>query len=210
MIITGASKGLGKGCSNYFKDKYEVVTVHRSPGATFQGDLRDANFRKSIVDQVTPDVFINNAGGDCGDDYLAMLELNGVAATDLLLQFYNKMTTGHIFNIGSVAAHHYKWPNMDQKWIPYIAAKHMLSAASTRLSETRAKNIKVTLVEPEYISDTSVIPYSFPPTQYTDFQVDKFTPLRTEDVARAIENEINQPAWLVRSVVVLSLMSCGP
>jgi NADP-dependent 3-hydroxy acid dehydrogenase YdfG len=210
MVITGASSGIGKSCANYFQDKYQIITIHRSPGATIQGDLRNASFRKSIVDHIIPDVFINNAGGECDGDYLAMLELNGVAATDMLLQFYNKMETGHIFNIGSAATHHMRWPNMEQKWIPYIAAKNMISSASIRLSETRAKNVKVTLIEPDFVSGTPTIPYEFPQTHYNEFQVDRFTPMRPEDVALAIENEMSQPAWLVRSVIALSLVSCGP
>ena len=207
MVITGASKGLGKGCADYFKNNYEIVTVHRSPGATFQGDLRDAAFRNKVVEQVTPNVFINNAGGDCEKDYVAMLELNGVAATDLLLQFYNKMPAGHIFNIGSVAIHHRTWPHMDQKWIPYIAAKNMIRAASIHLSETRSKKVKVTLLEPEFISNTTAVPHSLLQSAYDEFKLEQFTPMRAEDVARIIENELDQPAWLVRSVVELTLMS---
>ena len=56
MLITGASKGIGKACSKYFKNKYEVVTVSRTD-STICGDLTDITFRNKIIAEINPIVF---------------------------------------------------------------------------------------------------------------------------------------------------------
>jgi len=208
MLITGASSGIGLACYNLFKEKYNVVTSHRSVGADFRGDLTDLSFREELCRNVTPDIFINNAGGMCEGDTVKILELNAVAQVDLLMKFYNKMKPGGvIINIASICAELRGWQGMEETLIPYIAAKHAIKAASLCYTDARFKDIRVSCVEPDMVAGTRTSPHLIDEGHYNDFSADQYTPMRPKDIATLIEHELTQPRWMVKGLIQVSLAS---
>lgn len=207
MLITGASKGIGLACCNKFKDKYTIVTAHRSVGADFQGDLTDLGFQNKLIESITPDVFINNAGG-LTDDPLTTLNLNGYVACRLLLAFHKKMSTGTIINISSIAASENGWVNIDYNDIAYTSAKKMLSTMSVALHTQKNKPVKVSCLElgPTYTDAfyERVTP-NYP--SETAWNNQSQTPLSTDDVLNVIENILLQPIWANTTVIRLDTNS---
>ena len=207
MLITGASKGIGLDCYNKFKNQFEVVTAHRSTGADFQGDLTDINFQDKLIDSVTPDVFINNAGGITTDPFTT-LNLNGYTACRLLMAFHKKMTAGSIINISSIAANEHGWVDMDYNDIAYTSAKKMLSTMSLALYNQKSKPVKVSCLElgPTYTDAfyQRVTP-SYPPEDTWTNQSQ--TPLSTNDVIDVIKNILAQPIWANTTIIRLDTNS---
>lgn len=207
MLITGASKGIGKACYDTFKDQYDVITVYRSNGANYQGDLTDIKFQDLILEKIDPDVFINNAGGLTGDPQYT-LNLNGFAACRLLLGFHRKMTSGHIINISSIAAHDQYYTNVDYDEIAYGSAKKMLSTMSLSLHSQKNKPVKVSCIDlgPTYTDafyNRSAPEY--PPEE--NWNNNSPTPLSTNDVTDTIKNILSQPVWVNTTTIRLDTNS---
>ena len=62
ILITGASRGLGKAFVEELKNDYEIISTARSGDVTIHGDLSDNKFVQMLIDEVDADIIINNAG----------------------------------------------------------------------------------------------------------------------------------------------------
>ena len=146
MLIIGSKGGVGKECVKYFSMIYEVITISRD-----EGDLRDKNFLKTLVDKYNPSVVINCAGV-YQKDFYETFESNFLSASFLTLEFYKKMKGGHIINICSSAANSSGWKGIDYGRITYNVSKFSLKKFSNMLQSSKNKSVKVTTLEPAQIN----------------------------------------------------------
>jgi short-subunit dehydrogenase len=146
MLIIGSNGGVGKECVEYFSMIYEVITISRD-----EGDLRDKNFLKTLVDKYNPSVVINCAGV-YQKDFYETFESNFLSASFLTLGFYKKMKRGHIINICSSAANSSGWKGIDYDRITYNVSKFSLKKFSNMLQSSKNKSVKVTTLEPAQIN----------------------------------------------------------
>jgi short-subunit dehydrogenase len=129
-LITGASTGIGAACAAEFRSRGAVVALagrdearlratSRDGEFTMAGDLRDAGYRKALVDAATArfgriDLLINNAGVGlyapataCEmDEARSMFELNFFAPlelTRLVAPGMRERRSGTIVNVSSIA-----------------------------------------------------------------------------------------------------------
>jgi NADP-dependent 3-hydroxy acid dehydrogenase YdfG len=208
MLITGASRGIGKAVYDRYVDEYEIITVHRSAGATIQGNLVDWQFREKVIKEVNPDVVINNAG--FAGFSLWAIAVNGVAAAHLMLGFHKKMSRGHIITISSLAADFKGFEKMSGTYegIAYICGKSMASSCSQQLANMRTKPVNVVCIEPGIVK-TNMHPELNDPT-YTDIdQWDNsvYTPLMPSDIVNTIDWALNQPPWININMIKLNTNS---
>lgn len=147
ILITGGTKGIGLAITDLLKDEYEVITVARGESATESGDLTDSVFRDYLVNKYTPDIFINNAAGLFQDPY-KMLEMNGAVPVELLLRFYEKMSTGIIINVGSQSGERHVRPKEQLNRMLYALGKRFLKDVSLSLNYSKSKPIKVMCISP--------------------------------------------------------------
>ena len=146
MLIIGSKGGVGNECVKYFSMIYEVITISRD-----EGDLRDKNFLKTLVDKYDPSVVINCAGV-YQKDFYETFESNFLSASFLTLEFYKKMKRGHIINICSSAANSSGWKGIDYGRITYNVSKFSLKKFSNMLQSSKNKSVKVTTLEPAQIN----------------------------------------------------------
>ena len=99
MLIIGSNGGVGKECVKHFSTKYEVIPISRE-----QGDLRDKDFLRALVDKYNPSVVLNCAGV-YEKGFYETFESNFLSASFLTLEFYKKMESGHIINTGTIQTH---------------------------------------------------------------------------------------------------------
>lgn len=202
MLITGASKGIGKAVLERYQDEYECITVHRSAGATFQGNLVDWKFREEVIKNVNPDVVINNAGY-VGFSLWA-IAVNGVAASHLMMGFHKKMSRGTIINISSVRAgfEGFEKGPITYESIAYNCGKAMASSCSLNLANMRTKPVNVVCIEPGIVK-TNLYP-DMPDPQYVDenqWDPMLFTPLMPHDIVNTIDWVLKQPPWVNMSLI---------
>lgn len=203
VLITGGSRGIGRGLVDYFTRKNcNVVSVSRSSTTDEQGDVADINFRNYLAEKYTPDIFINNAG-IAKDNFNNILQTNGVAAVDLLEKFYNKMENGIIINIGSLSVTKNGYEVKDILDTSYILSKKMLHEASYFFQEMHTKPIKVVSLEIGAVATTIQNRFhgkEIPPDQYTN-QTLRSIPMLVDDVVNTVDWIVNQPPHLeVRSI----------
>lgn len=196
MLITGASSGIGAACYEAFKHEYSVITAHRSDTADFQGDLLSADFRQQLLDNVMPDVFINNAGGLTGNAINTMY-LNSTAACHLLLGYHQKMSQGHIINISSMAVSGEGFSGIEYDDIAYSSSKKMLSVMSVNLAHQKNKPISVSCLElgatyTEAFFDRPA-PIYCNDSEWTNSSQ---TPLAPHDVVNCIKTILSNPIWI--------------
>lgn len=200
MLITGASRGVGKACADYFRDKYQVLTVARTGNVTYQGDLTDLEFLKKICHEVEADVLINNAAV-YGKDFRATIDLNLRAAGYLLSEFYKKMTSGHIINICASAANSTGWVGMPPERIWYNAMKSALKILSKHFSDAKLKNVKVTSIEPARVNTTIGNDLMNVSEEEYHQQTLPWIPMKPSYIAEVIDWILSQPEHVVISSI---------
>jgi NAD(P)-dependent dehydrogenase (short-subunit alcohol dehydrogenase family) len=159
VLVTGGTKGLGRGLAQAFVDAGDdVVVCGRNPGAGpgrfVACDVRDPDAVDALVADVLAnegrlDVVVNNAGGSpsalVSDASPRLAER--VVALNLLAPLYVAraaravMTTGHVVNIGSVAA-----VRPAPGTAAYAAAKAGLTVLTRALAVEWAPHVRVNQV----------------------------------------------------------------
>ena len=81
MLIIGSNGGVGKECVKHFSAMYDVIPISRE-----QGDLRDKDFLKTLVDKYDPSVVINCAGV-YQKDFYETFESNFLSLISPLMNF---------------------------------------------------------------------------------------------------------------------------
>lgn len=157
VLITGASRGIGKACAEKFREaSYDVLTPTR-------GDM-DLSKRESIINYVSGlknpvHVLINNAGmnplGLVGDidfnDATDLMDVNfwaPVILTDLLAPKMKKNGYGRIVNISSI------WSGVTKEGRAMYASSKAAINAFTRTAaiEYASYNVLVNAVAPGYVN----------------------------------------------------------
>jgi NADP-dependent 3-hydroxy acid dehydrogenase YdfG len=202
MLITGASRGIGKSIYEKYKDEYDCITVQRSSGATIRGDLIDWKFREKLINDINPDVFINNAG--MYGSPLHSLALNGIAATHLMIGFHKKMSKGHIIAISSLRSSFqgFEIGTKSYENIAYNCAKSMTTSCSVQLSMLKTKPINVVCIEPGIVK-TDLVPNIKDPVYVEKDQWINtvYTPLSTDDIVNTVDWVLKQPPWINLSLI---------
>lgn len=125
ILVTGASKGIGKVIAEKLKDTGKVYITARNEKALkeiecagyFVCDLTDINDLQKLgnfIEEKQIDVLINNAGEYiyCGIDEIKLKELDHIMSVDLKAPIYlisravpymKKQKSGRIINIGSIS-----------------------------------------------------------------------------------------------------------
>ena len=198
ILITGGSKGIGSKLATYFSfQNCNVITVARSGDVTEIGDITDEEFRKYLSMKYTPHIFINNAG-IAKESFENITMTNGYAAVDLLHRFYEKMTQGHIINIGSAATNINGYTTKDLSDAAYIISKRNLKEASIMFQQMHLKPLKVTLLEIGAVATTIQNRFhgiEVPKEQYQN-QTARSIPMLETDVVNCIDWILNQPEYL--------------
>jgi len=184
MLIIGSNGGVGKECVKHFSTMYEVIPISRE-----QGDLRDKDFLRTLVDKYNPSVVLNCAGV-YEKGFYETFESNFLSTSFLTLEFYKKMESGHIINICSSSANSSGWPGIDYDRLTYNVSKSSLKKFSNMLQSSKNKSVKVTTLEPAQIN-----------TKMLKHKSDKVTPLEPSYVVGVIHWILNQP----ESVVISSM-----
>lgn len=151
MLITGTTQGIGNALYEYYKDKYNIVTINRRffEGNNIVCDLSKINEIEKVANQLKSkkiDFLINNAGGASpklfnqlhADELIQCTNLNYHAPVLLMqavLEGMKERKYGRIVNISSIAS---KSP---RPLIPhYGAAKSALEKFSSSLAVAYGDN----------------------------------------------------------------------
>lgn len=120
MLITGTTQGIGNALYEYYKDKYNIVTINRRffEGNNIVCDLSKINEIEKVANQLKSkkiDFLINNAGGASpklfnqlhADELIQCTNLNYHAPVLLMqavLEGMKERKYGRIVNISSIAS----------------------------------------------------------------------------------------------------------
>ena len=202
ILITGASKGIGLACVKHFEKENNIISVSRTGTVTEQGNVRDPQFRKHLINEYTPDIFINNAGV-LDHEFHKTFDTNVMAAGDLLQAFYNKMPTGDIINVTSIAANKVGWDGMPDMRVWYLASKRALKELSRNLNSSKKRPVRVTSLEPDHV-DTTIGGGKMYNPDYSKAGLDHFAPMPASYVAEVIDWIVSQPAYVTISALEIS------
>lgn len=161
ILLTGASKGLGKKIYKHLKKKHTVFTIQRSiynKKNHFRCDLRDISRLNTISKNIPSlDVIINNAGISFSSkekikNYYDILDINlksPFLTSSIFLKQLRKSKNPSIINISSINAHQ-AFPNNPG----YVASKAGLVGLTKSLALDYGKyKIRVNSISPGYLSD---------------------------------------------------------
>ena len=178
VLVTGGTKGLGRGLASAFRDAGAHVLVCArnapddgpadDPDAFVAADLRDPSQAASVVDAVVDrfgriDVVVNNAGGSPPADAATVSPrfVEKIVALNLLAPFYvaqraNAVMQGQpeggvIVNIGSLSGH-----RASPGTAAYGAAKAGLANLTSSLAMEWAPKVRVNAVTVGYLETEQV------------------------------------------------------
>lgn len=204
-LITGGTGGIGSAVADNLKDKFEIITVARK-NATICGDLMDESFRDQLVNDITPYIFINNAGRLYHDPN-KMLKMNGNVAVDLLYKFYDRMSEGIIINMSSTSGERIAQPKENISKVSYAIAKKHIKDASLALNYMKEKPIKIMCVSPAAVhTDMLADLYNYTPKEedYTDYNWNTSVAwMKPKEVAEIIRYLIDLPNHIVIPEIII-------
>lgn len=123
----------------------EAIIVGRS-----EYDFSTKEDCDQLVSKFNPTVLINTVG--ClTDDIWNNLLVNYVSTVYLTSKFYEKMTNGHIINIGSASSYWASYPGIDNQRLSYNIAKESLDNFNkhfNRKTVNDQKKVTISLIEP--------------------------------------------------------------
>jgi len=197
IVVTGASRGLGKGLVEAFRAAgHEVTGFSRSTGV----DVSDAAAVESVAASVAPiDLWVNNAGvlgpiGPLADadptevaHHLEVNVLGVVHGTQAFLR--HRSPDGVLVNITSGAAQ-----TPYEGWGPYCAAKaavDMLTEVVARETGVRAYAVAPGVVDTDMQAEIRATP----PERFP--AVGRFQDLKRREA-------FNSPAWVARHLLDLA------
>ena len=206
VLVTGASKGIGRAIALRLAPEYDIVAIARSEaglrslGAEIAArggkctavdvDLRDPAAVAAGLDGIHCDVAINNAGvmhkkafiDLTPDEWSEMVDVNFNAlyhVTRAVLPGMIAQGSGHIINIASIAGR-----SAFVGGTAYAGTKHaVLGLSECLMLEVREYGVKVSTIMPG-----SVATELFPPG------TDMSWMLKPEDVAESVANVLAMPA----------------
>jgi 3-oxoacyl-[acyl-carrier protein] reductase len=186
-IITGASRGIGRGIAIRLADTYHIIALARnepllhelgdtitSAGGSCEPlavDLADPRAIERALRGVAADVLVNNAGVITKkpllqllpDEWHEMIDVNLNAifhVTRLVLPGMVERRRGHIVNIASIAGRS-AFPN----GTGYVATKHaVLGFSESLMLEVREHGVKVSVVMPGSVATDMVVGESRDPS----------------------------------------------
>lgn len=200
VLVTGSSKGLGKAIAEKFiHEGFDVFTVARTGDVSFKGDLKSLEFRQKIINEITPDILINNAGVLNGP-YEEVMDLNFVAAGHLMTHYYNTMPEGSdILNIASVAANRIVKEGDPDYRVWYTSSKKAIKDLSNSLHLSRRRDVRVMCLEPGWIN-TDILTSIVPEKRIESRKVERDrVPMSPNYYAEIVWWCYNQPRWLTVS-----------
>ena len=115
MLITGASRGIGKVVANYFSNLgvKVIITYHNDNNGDYYLDLCDENSIKELANEIKNkygkiDYLVNNAAisldnylfDKTKEEFMKVLETN-VVGTFLMIKYFDSIVDGYIFNMSS-------------------------------------------------------------------------------------------------------------
>jgi NADP-dependent 3-hydroxy acid dehydrogenase YdfG len=207
MLVIGASKGIGRACAEYFSRDYLVTSLARSSGEII-GDICDSKTRQYLLEHCNPDVVII-AAGKISVSVQETIQLNFLAAAELITGFYNSLSEGsQIINISSIAAlartgHR----NITQDRINYNTSKSAISDFCIALDQSKSRDVRVTTVEPAIVMPTDFSDRTkilIPESRYNNYNFKSFTPIQPMDIAKTVEWILNQPRHISVSRITLN------
>lgn len=204
VVVTGASRGIGKALQGAFSKQYEMITISRTKG-DFVGDLTDIQFRQKIIESVNPFVFINNAGIFPTSDLLIEAVLTNLVATmHFTIEMSQKMREGFIFNISSVSAVVPPVPNLES--VVYATTKKALSDFSQMHQFAIATKAKICTIEPGLVmTDMADIKKRYAVKNPNDFMIrNGLVPMDPDYIVEVIQWIMAQPDHVTISNIRLT------
>ena len=184
VLITGASRGIGKDIADTFnaRDEFDIITLSKSgENCTYAIDLSDpVDLEKAK--KIECDILINCAGILDGDAQ-QIFDTNVLPVMSLSETNYERMENGLIINMGSFVS---EFSVTAAKTIPlqYQVSKMTIKRFSTLLADKRKKGMRVCCVEPDIV-DTEMV-HCYPERMRKKF-------INPDDVAKAVMAIVDLP-----------------